>query len=474
MKIKLTPYQYAAIANPYDHFAMICGVATGKTYTGAHFAIKCMHEFPHLTGFIGANNYDQLSSATLKELFYWLSIYNIPFVCDKKPPPQWKPRFILKDYHNVLSVFIKGVCVTVFLRALSDGDAFRGIEFSWYWTDESRDTPMNSHDVILSRVREDERVVKGLVTTTSNGEDWVFNRFCKGSKIGNKTYGSMHVPTSESLRYGIIGKKYYDTLRASYSLLMAQQELDALHVNVRSGRAYYSQSNSNRLLSAPWGDRHPNPSRPLIVTCDFNYHPAPCVWTVGQVGPSLIDPRTGGYFHDHIHWFGEVSGTQISSPQMTDQLVSKFPGFYLYQFYGDASGTRGTTSNAGETDFIQIGSQMTTHGLVYSMDVDSANPRIRDRVESVNAMLCAANGHRRMTYNPYDCPHLDDDLKNVGWKKTGAYFGKDQLDDGGDKKRTHGSDSVGYFIVKRFPLGRPPGIIGTIPSMIRGEMTELF
>ena len=473
MKIKATPYQCAALFNPYDHFAMICGIASGKTYTGAHYSIMCMHKWPHLTGFIGANNYDQLSTATLKELFYWLTEYQIPFVCDKRPPATWKPKMILKDYNNVLTIFVKDQCVTVFLRTLSDGDAFRGIEFSWYWIDESRDTPQNSHDIILSRLREDAVIVKGLITTTSNGEDWVFKRCCKGNK-GDRTYGSMHVPTIEAVKYGIISQNFYNTLRSSYSLLMAQQELDAIHVNVRGGRAYHSQSSANRLVMAPWGDREPNPMRPLIVSCDFNYHPAPCVWSVGQVGPSIIDPKTGMYFHDFVHWFGQISDTQISTPAMVDKLVAAFPGFYLYQFYGDSSGTRGTTSNAGETDFIQIGTQMTVYSLPYSIDVDNANPRIRDRVESVNAMLCAANGIRRMTYNPYRCPLLDEDFKNVGWRKTGAYFGKDQLDDGGDKTRTHASDNVGYFVIKRFPLGRPPATISTLPSMIRGETVGLF
>jgi hypothetical protein len=407
---------------------------TGKTYTGAHFAIQHMILHPDLTGCVAANTYDQLSQATLRELMYWLEQYEIPFVVDKQPPKEWGGKRAFKSYRNILSVKI-GDCVThVFTRVLSNGDALRGIEFSWYWLDETRDTPLNTHDIILSRCRESS-YVKGLITTTTAGEDWCYERFVKRGNVKGGDFGSMHVRTEDSVRYGIITASFYNTLRAAYSPMMAAQELDAEHVNVNSGRAYYTASAKQQMHVAPWGDAHPDPERPIIVGMDFNYAPAPMVWSVGQLSPD----------GDAIHWFEELSQVEISSREMARRLGSRYPDAFL-RIFGDASGGRGTTSNEGKSDYDQIADELAQMGVMYSMDYDQMNPRVKDRVEAVCAVLENGLGDVRMTYNPDRCPLLDGDLRLVGWKPNG------KLSDGGDHQRTHASDGVGYAVYKLFPM----------------------
>src|SRR5690242_9206273 len=87
--INLEPWQEIAVHNGYAHFTFFGGVGCGKTYTGAQYAIGKFVSHPDKTGFIGANNYDQLSQATLKELFYWLDAYGLEYVIDRKPPAHW-------------------------------------------------------------------------------------------------------------------------------------------------------------------------------------------------------------------------------------------------------------------------------------------------------------------------------------------------------------------------------------------------
>ena len=70
--IKLMPHQMSTLMSPYQHTALFGGVAAGKTYTGANYAIMNVLEHPELTGFIGANTYDQLAQATLRVLFEML------------------------------------------------------------------------------------------------------------------------------------------------------------------------------------------------------------------------------------------------------------------------------------------------------------------------------------------------------------------------------------------------------------------
>lgn len=432
------PWQAAAIANPFTHFAMFAGIAAGKSFTGSHFAIYHMAHYPELTGFVGANTFDQLSQASLRELMYWLDEYQIQYVIDCKPPKEWGwRRKSFKKYSNILSVFMPPHIVTVFIRTLSDPNALRGIEFSWYWLDETRDTKQDTHDVLVGRMRESD-YMKGLITTTTNGEDWAYERFVRGNN-GDGIYGSMHVSTRRSLAAGIIKQPYFDGLLRTFSPLMAEQEIEAKHVNVAGGRAYYAAGEFNEAFIAPWGDAIPDISRPLVVGCDFNFQPAPCIWMVGQVGPDD--------WGDQIHWFGEVVDVEVSSTTMANKLLGQFPGFF-YQVFGDASGTRGTTSNAGETDYNMMAAAFDTAGAPYSIDTDQANPLVKDRVENFNAKLRNALGETTMTYDPARCPNLSADMKVVGWGPTG------KLTSGGNINRTHASDGAGYAVWKLFPPGR--------------------
>lgn len=464
------PWQYLAIYNPFTHFSMFNGIATGKTFTGAHYAIYHIQKYPYLTGFIGANTYDQLSQATLKELFYWFDHYGITYVIDKKPPKEWgAPK--LKTYHNVLTVFYNGKPTIIFTRVMSNVDSLRGMEFSWYWLDETRDTKEYGHDVVLSRMRESD-YMKGLITTTTAGEDWAYKRFTKNAKPNDATYGSMHVPTIKSVEYGIITQAFYDTLLSSYSEQMALQELWAKHVNVSGGRAYHAAGLHNKLLAAPWGDTTPSPNRTLVIGCDFNYQPAPCMWMVGQVGPDLIDHRDGIMYSDKIHWFDCISDVEMSTPDMVRKLVATYPGFF-YQVFGDASGNRGTNSNAGETDYIQMGNTFDDLNCHYSIDADQANPMVKDRVETMNAMFKNGMGQVRQTYNPVKCHYFDSDVNQVGWTQNNNGETRGKLSNGGEIDLTHATDGAGYAVYKLFPIGRRAHLVESNISTVANEVNTV-
>lgn len=468
--IGLESWQRVAINSGFSHFAMVGGVGVGKSYTGSQYSILKFLSHPDKTGFIGANNYDQLSTATLKELFYWMDEYQLEYVVDRRPPEHWKCKTRLKKFNNILSVRVGPWVAHAIIRTLADPDTFRGIEISWYWFDESRDTKQYAHDMILGRLRESD-VAEGIITTTANGEDWVHNRFVK-ARVGQRLYGSMHVPTIAAVKAGILTQAYYDTMLATYSPLMAAQELDAQHVNVHGGRAYYAAGPRNRLPRAPWGDVRPNPGRPLIVGCDFNFQPSPCVWIVGQLGPDEFGPN-GQYWGNCIHWFREISSVQTSTESMALMLISQYPGFF-YRIFGDASGRRGTTSNAGRTDYDKIANVLGDDGSLFSIDVDQNNPLVKNRVENMNALFCNAMGTIRQTYDPSGCPLLDGDARMVGWKKQVIITMQGKLDTGGDALRTHASDAAGYAVWKLFPPGRKGRIVQSNISEIKQSIMDQF
>lgn len=469
--IEFAPWQAQVLTNPFEHFAFFGGIGSGKSFTGAQFAIMQIKKRGRSTGLIGANTYDQLSQATLREFIYWLDHYGMEYVIDQIPPADWHEPRRFKKYNNIFSVRWRGQVSYVFTRVLSQPNPIRGVEISWYWIDETRDTEEYAHDMILGRCRESADI-KGLITTTTNGESWDYNRFTMTGRF--PTYGSIHVTSDDSVRAGIITAAYVRTLRQSYSPLMAMQELDAKHVNVKGGMAYYAASDANVRPVAPWGDAVPNRERPLIVGCDFNFSPAPCVWMIGQVGPPLHGAN-GEFWEEHIHWFKEISGVGISSPEMALKLVADFPDFF-YEIYGDMSGNIGTTSNAGRTDYDQIGEVLDQEGASYTIEVEQmsddeakVNPRVRSRVENMNALFCNALGERRQTYSPTGCPLMRSDVKMVGWKQN-VDSGRGKLDDGGDKQRTHATDGAGYAVYRKFPPGRGYQLVDSVQSYIRRSL----
>lgn len=456
-RTKIADYQNAVLRNPFEHFAFFGGVATGKTFTGSQWVVARMFERPELTGLIGANTYDQLSQATLRELFYWLDHYGIEYVIDRQPPKEWgQTRRVFKTYNNVLSLrIVPGIITTVFTRVMGDPDPLRGTEFSWYWMDESRDTPDTTFKVILSRLREAPDYRRGLLTSTTNGEDWAYKAFVE--EADGKLRGSMHVPTSESVRCGIIVPDFLAMLRASYDPLFALQELEAEHVDVLGGRAYHAFGKHNT-VPCPWGDRAPNPARPLIIGMDFNYDPAPMVWVVGQLGPDNTE------WSESIHWFGELAKRQTSTRAHTQELVERYGDGFFYQCYGDASGQRGSTSNQGEHDYAQMAEELDALGVGFTIDVDHANPRVIDRVTNMNRLAKNALGQVSMTYDKQACPHLHNDVRKVAWRKT--ITGRGRLDDKGDHNLTHASDAAGYAVWKLLPMARR-GIL--VPAVAGSE-----
>lgn len=456
---KLAPWQALAVYTKIENFCLFGGIGSGKTFSGAQMAIFNLIQWPGKTGFIGANTYDQLNQATLREFFYWLDHFNIQYTFDRRPPEDWNAPN-LKSFKNVICCKVNGLVSLIFTRGLSDPDTLRGIEFTWYWIDESRDTREYALDVIIGRLRESDWA-KGLVTTSTHGEDWVWKKFYKNAD--NETYGCAHVATIESVRQGFISERYYKTLLKSYSPEMIQQELFAQHINLSGGRAYYSHTQRNRRVIAPWGEAYPNKHRELLIGCDFNYSPAPCMWGVAQrgpMGPSIYKDRL---WYDHLHVFDELVESQIGTPDMVRKLVSLYPGFH-YAFYGDASGGRGTNSNAGVTDYRQIAMTMDELGCSYSISVDDANPRVRDRVETVNSLLKNGLNEVLLTYNHEKCPELDSDFNTVGWRQGPSNYGRATLNNNGDLRRTHITDGIGYLCEKLFPLSVRSSLIDTIAS----------
>jgi len=124
--------------------------------------------------------------------------------------------------------------------------------------------------------------------------------------------------------------------------------------------------------------------------------------------------------------------------------------------HGDASAQARSTSS--KTDYDLIREYFRSRGQFrLRFDYPRSNPRVKDRVNSVNAMLRNADGCVRMYVHPV-CKQLITDFHQVAWKQTSVNF---ELDKVTDKKRTHLSDALGYLVWQVAPINafhREPGL----------------
>ena len=106
------------------------------------------------------------------------------------------------------------------------------------------------------------------------------------------------------------------------------------------------------------------------------------------------------------------------------------------------------SKNASESDLTIL------RQAGFTVVVDDSNPRVRDRVNSVNAMILNEAGERRWLINTDACPVTTEAFEQQAY----AESGEPDKTSGHD----HPPDAVGYFIVKRWPIVRPVASVSTL------------
>lgn len=188
-----------------------------------------------------------------------------------------------------------------------------------------------------------------------------------------------------------------------------------------TGRAYYAYSRAKHEDATI----EVNGRLKLLVCCDFNV--GLCVWEIVQ---------TDG---EKVWAVDEIALRDTNTAQMGKAVLSKYashrPGIAVY---GDAAGMNRST--AGKSDYAIL------RELGFSdQRVARSNPSVRDRVNSVNALLENVDGRARLYHHPR-CSHLRRDFETVEWCQNGAGLDKSNQD------RTHATDAIGYFVENEFPL----------------------
>ena len=249
------------------------------------------------------------------------------------------------------------------------------------------------------------------VATTPEGFRFVYERWQKNPAPGYVMFKAKTADNQDNLPVG-----YIDNLRNSYPSNLLSAYLDGEFVNLTSGSIYHE---FDRFLNGSHETITSN--EPLHIGMDFNVgNMSASVFVTRETNPHAVDELTGIY----------------DTPAMINIIKERYQGHAIF-VYPDASGNNRKSNNASVTDLTLL------RQAGFTVLNNAANPAVKDRILSVNGMICA-NGERRLRVNSDKCPALTEALEKQCYDKNGEPDKQSGLD--------HIVDAAGYYVSYKYPV----------------------
>lgn len=321
----------------------------------------------------------------------------------------------------------------IMFRNMEQPDRIVGYEVAHSVVDEidimSTDKARAAWNKIIARNRQKCGMRNTVgVATTPEGFKFVYERWRKAPAPGYVLFQAKTMENAANLPDG-----YIDGLRDSYPTNLLQAYLDGEFVNLTAGSVY---AEFNRLLNAC--ATNIQISEPLHVGMDFN---------VGNMSAVIFVLRDG-----EPHAVDELTSI-LDTPAIIAAIKSRYPGHAIH-VYPDASGNSRKSNNASESDIALL------RAARFNVLVAPSNPAVKDRVLSMNQMICAEvevagstlgmemrGGkpvRRRLRVNVDACPAFVECLEKQAYDKNGEPDKSGGLD--------HLNDAAGYFCYYRYPV----------------------
>lgn len=386
------------------------GYGSGKSYTLAISAfLDALHSPSAIIG-IYEPNYALVRDIAMAYIAQLLDHHKIKYTTNKN-------EFTITTHSNQIGNFK--------FKSMENPDSLVGYETYTAHVDEidtlDQDKADKIWNMILGRTRQwpsnlpepymKENVKRGRLEPR--------NKVCaystpEGFRFTYKTWNKTESPEYKFIQAKtednpFIPESYIDNLKAKYSGPLIQAYLQGEWVNLTSGTVYYAYDmkshNSNETVRS--GER-------LFVGCDFN---------VANMSAVIFVKRDGGKVW---HAVDEISDV-LDTPDLIDELKTRYPNNNIV-CYPDASGRSRDTTNASTTDILQL------KQAGFRVKAKSTNPKVKDRVASVNNAFTKNN----LYINATNCPQLVDCLTQQAYDKAGRPDKSAGLD--------HLNDALGYAI----------------------------
>jgi len=176
-----------------------------------------------------------------------------------------------------------------------------------------------------------------------------------------------------------------------------------------------------------------NESLPIQWMHDFNYTP---------LSSAIIQDHDDGH-----HVVDEIVLHSAVAQNTAIEFKERFKGHKNKRVYifGDYSGTSGENHNQS-SDYTTIEKILRKDGWNVSRHV-RPNPLVKERQNSTRALICNANGERKLFVNVGKCKYVDNALSRTKIKKGASSSYQEEEDE-----FQHMSTAIGYWSFTRFPV----------------------
>jgi hypothetical protein len=339
----------------------------------------------------------------------------------------WKPlkerlydlRWIKKINESDLTIeLVNGSVIS--LRGADNFDSLRGVGLDGIVMDEFAFISEEAWTEVLRPTLSDTQGSALFISTPAGLGNWAFDLYQKGQDPNEPAWNSWQYTTLDG---GRVPPEEVESARADLDARTFRQEYLA-SFETFAGVIYYSFSVKNNVKTMPMPDIDFD-RVPLYIGIDFNINPVSAVIAV----------RTG----DGLHCIDEISIMSSNTDELAQEIRQRYPKNRIICF-PDPAGAQRKTSAGGRTDI----SILKQHG--FEVKHRHSHPAVRDRINSVNSLLCASDGTVRLTVEP-KCKQVIECLTKQIYKE-----GSSQPEKSG---HDHMNDALGYMVEYLHPVKAP-------------------
>lgn len=399
------------------------GYGAGKTLGACAKAFQLATLNPGFVGCVLEPTGPMLRDIWVRKFDAFLDQYRIPYTFRSSPLPEHILHLPNGD-------------TPILARSFENFKRIVGPDWAWALSDEV-DTVQEkladkSYKKILGRIR--VGVVRQIVSlSTPEGFAWHYKTFGTEEAQANPKKRLIRMRTQDNPH---LPQDYLDNLKEAYTEAMLKAYMDGIYINLTSGQVYdrFDRDLHIQPLKDPLQQ-----SEIIILGVDFNIR--------NMSGVLLV--RRGM----DAHVFDEATGLH-DTDDLAREIRRRYPNHRI-EMYPDASG-RNRSTNSNQSDIAIL------KGYGFIDRSPLSNPRVKDRVNVVQALLKNGKGETHLWVTP-NCIKVAESLDRQSY------------DDNGEPDKTsgydHPNDALGYPLHGIYApiLGFGPGGPMRVSTVIPGR-----
>lgn len=402
------------------------GYGSGKTWCGSLLGLLLAYRYPGCRGLVGAKEYELVRKTTL--VSYMEHLENFGFKSGKD-----------YTYNKVDKIIRFSNGSEILFSALDDPEKFKSLNLHWAEIEEASQISDSSFKQLLGRLRNtyrgdnwgDFRYRLFGHTNPQPDKGWIYQRFVENPLpnyrlVISATTNNIHLP-----------EHFIQSMKDSFDEEYYRINVLGEFGDYASGLVVKNFTNDNIK------ELHYQDDLPLHLTWDFNVDPMSCI----------LAHKTDNC----VFYFDECILENSTTQRTIETIIERYPnhkGEIIVN--GDASGdNRSTQSEA--SNYIIIKNALKKHypKNKIKFHLRPFNPPIKNRIAAFNAMICNANGKRRLFVDK-KCVKLLYNIHNLKYKVGSSIVDVPSFaqikSDNSLKFLEHPFDAASYLVDYYFPI----------------------